>query len=185
MMRFTLIVATGIVALLTACGGDPKDQKDGKPTQKMLMEEVKLFEDSIKKRLVPEGSKTMMHYSDKCLAVYRNYPKSKEAPAYLDKAHIILSGGGYHNMAVLYADTLIRKYPAYDNRAMVLQSLATAYDLFIIPRKKELVIKYYTLLLKENPKMPKEERENIEFRLKHIDMSFDQLIEMQANKDNS
>lgn len=184
-MRFKLLITTGMLALLTACGGGAGEKKDGKPSQEELIQEVKLFEDSIKKRLVPEGNKTVLSYSDKCLAVYRNYPKSKEAPAYLDKAHIILSGSGYHSLAVLYADTLIRKYPMYDNRAMVLQSLASAYDMFIIPRKKELVIKYYKLLLKENPKMSKEERENIEFRLEHIDKTFDQLIEMQLSDKDS
>lgn len=184
-MRITGICVVGMLLLLVACGGAPADKKGEKPTKEQLVQEVKSFEDSIKKRLVPEGSKTVMQYSDKCLAVYRNYPKSKEAPAYLDKAHIILSGSGNHHLAVLYADTLIRKYPMYDNRPMVLQSLASAYDMFIIPRKKELVIKYYKLLLKENPKMSKEERENIEFRLKHIDKTFDELIEMQTAKVNS
>ena len=184
-MRLELVLAVGMLTLLAACGGNTSDKKEGKPAKEQLVEEVKLFEDSIKKRLVPEGNKTVMTYSEKCLAVYRNYPESKEAPAYLDKAHIILSGSGYHNLAVLYADTLIRKYPAYDNRPMVLQSLASAYDMFIIPRKKELVIKYYKLLLKENPKLPKEERKNIEFRLEHIDKTFDQLIEMQMDKGNS
>ena len=184
-MHLKLVFTVGMLSVLVACGGNSTDKKAEKPTKEQLVQEVKSFEDSIKKRLVPEGNKTVMAYSDKCLAVYRNYPKSKEAPAYLDKAHIILSGSGYHNLAVLYADTLIRKYPLYDNRPMVLQSLASAYDMFIIPRKKELVIKYYKLLLKENPKMPKEERENIEFRLKHIDKTFDELIEMQVSKANS
>ena len=61
---------------------------------------------------------------------------------------------------------------------MVLQSMASAYDLFIIPRKKELVIKYYTMLLKENPDLPQEERENVQFRLDNIDKTFDELIEL-------
>ena len=38
---------------------------------------------------------------------------------------------------------------------------------------------YNNMLLKENPKMDKEKREEIEFRMKHIDLTIDQLIDLQ------
>ncbi len=176
-MKVLVIGLLGLITVLAACsGGSEKDAV----TKESLVKEITLFEDSLKRNLVPSGSREVtIDYAEKCLAVYRNYPKSKEAPKYLDKAHIILSSNGLHGLAVLYADTLINKYPDYKNRPMVLQSLASAYDLFIIPRKKELVFKYYNMLLKENPDLPKEERENVQFRLDNIDKTFDELIELQ------
>ncbi|ASS50098.1 MAG: hypothetical protein A3D31_11050 [Candidatus Fluviicola riflensis] len=176
-MKTLVIGMLGLIAVLTACSSGEKNEA---VTKESLVKEITLFEDSLKRNLVPSGSREVtIDYAEKCLAVYRNYPKSKEAPKYLDKAHVILSSNGLHGLAVLYADTLINKYPDYKNRPMVLQSMASAYDLFIIPRKKELVYKYYTMLLKENPDLPKEERENVQFRLDNIDKTFDELIELQ------
>jgi hypothetical protein len=176
MMNNRILLAGALLLLLVSCSGGPAEK-----TEAELIAEVTAFEDSLKTAKSDMAvSTTSVKYADKCLAVYRNFPDSKEAPKYLDKAHIILSSAGMHNMAVLYADTLIRNYPAYENRPMVLQSLATAYDIFIVPRRKDLVKKYYNLLLTENPKLPQEEKENIRYRLDHIDMTFDQLIEEQS-----
>lgn len=175
-MNNRLLLAGALILLLVSCSGGPAEK-----TEEELIAEVTAFEDSLKTAKSDLAvSTTSVKYADKCLAVYRSFPQSKEAPKYLDKAHVILSSAGMHNMAVLYADTLIRKYPDYENRPMVLQSLATAYDIFIVPRRKELVKKYYSLLLTENPNLPKEEKENIEYRLEHINLTFDQLIDEQS-----
>jgi tetratricopeptide (TPR) repeat protein len=149
-----------------------------------LIADVEHFEDSLKQAgtAAQDGPSVSIAYADKCLLVYRSFPKSEEAPEYLDKAHIILSGAGSHRLAVQYADTLINNYPDYKNRPMVLQSLASAYDIFIVPRNKELVEKYYTLLLKENPNLPKEEREMIQNRLDHIDLTFEEMITQPQKK---
>jgi tetratricopeptide (TPR) repeat protein len=177
-MKVLVIGMLGLMAVLVACSGGEKKEA---VTKESLVKELTVFEDSLKRNLIPAGSRaTTMNYAEKCLVIYRNFPKSKEAPKYLDKAHVILSSSGLHGLAVLYADTLINNYPNYKNRPMVLQSLASSYDLFIIPRKKELVIKYYTMLLKENPNLPKEERETVQFRLDNIDKTFDELIELQT-----
>lgn len=179
-MKVFVAGMVGLVVLLTACSGGAAKET---VTKEALVQEVTVFEDSLKRNLIPAGSREVtINYAEKCLAVYRNFPKSKEAPKYLDKAHVILSSNGLHGLAVLYADTLINKYPNYKNRPMVLQSLASAYDLFIIPRKKELVVKYYKMLLKENPNLPKEERENVQFRLDNIDKTFEELIDLQTKE---
>lgn len=179
-MKVLVAGMVGLAVLLTACSGGAAKET---VTKEALVQEVTVFEDSLKRNLIPAGSREVtINYAEKCLAVYRNFPKSKEAPKYLDKAHVILSSNGLHGLAVLYADTLINKYPTYKNRPMVLQSLASAYDLFIIPRKKELVVKYYKMLLKENPNLPKEERENVQFRLDNIDKTFEELIDLQTKE---
>ena len=38
------------------------------------------------------------------------------------------------------------------------------------------------MLLKENPNLEKETKEMVEFRLEHIDLTFEQLIELQMQK---
>jgi len=180
MMRTVIAVAVGGLFLLTACSGENASGA----SKESLIEDVRHFEDSLK--ALPannaSGSALSVTYADKCLLVYRSFPKSEEAPEYLDKAHVILSGAGMHRVAVQYADTLIIKYPNYKNRAMVLQSLASAYDIFIVPRRKDMVEKYYKQLLKEYPNLPAEEKEMIRNRLDHIDLTFEEMITQPGKK---
>lgn len=176
------VAIAAIVVMAVACTRSGKKEQEP-VTEAALIESVKQFEDSLKAHAIdPTLSTIPVKYADKCLLVYRSFPKSEEAPKYLDKAHVILSSAGLHGLAVHYADTLINKYPSYKNRPMVLESLASAYDMFIVPRKKELVEKYYKMLLKENPNLPKEQRENIQYRLDNIDLTFDELIAKQQGK---
>lgn len=165
-----------LLAITAACSGNDAAKGGAKEA---LIESVKQFEDSLKLNTTSAvtSQAVAMQYVEKCLQVYRSYPKSEEAPAYLDKAHLILSGSGMFRLAAQYGDTLIRKYPAYKNRPLVLQSLASAYDMSIVPRRKDLVRKYYTMLLKENPNLPAEERESIQYRLDHIDLTFEEIVQ--------
>lgn len=175
-----LLSITFVSALLIACG--PKKLE----TKEDYIASVVEFEDSLKASAVDVNQLTDpaigVAYAEKCLAVYRQFPKTKEAPRYLDKAHVIFASLGMHQRSVLLADTLIQKYPLYKNRQMVLESLATAYDIFLRPRNKEKVKMYYELLLKEGINIPTEQRKNIEYRLKNIDLTFEELIATNQTK---
>jgi hypothetical protein len=182
------------VLSLVACTSNPevpkqtgssevKSSTDDVPEVKSLTafaQELKTFEDSLKKvsnsGTLEYSQETAVVYAEKCLSIAHRFPKSKDAPKYMDKAHIIFASAGMNQRSVIIADTLIMRYPLYKNRAMVLESLAGSYDVFVIPRQKDKVKYYYELLLKENPKMDPEQRKQIEKRLKFIDLTFDQFI---------
>lgn len=172
-----LLVLAG--ATVVACGEKKPETKED------FVGEITAFEDSLKSVSVDVNQLTDpeigVEYAEKCLEVYHRFPKDKDAPKYLDKAHIIFASLGMHQRSVMLADTLIMNYPMYKNRPMVLESLASAYDVFIVPRRKEKVEKYYRMLLKESKNLSEEQRENIEFRLRNIDLSFEELIEKQAH----
>ena len=174
-----MVPLLALAALMASCGGNSPEKG---VTVREMDQQVKAVEDSLKRGLIKPDPAVEARYAESCLKIYRTFPNSKEAPRYLDKAHMIYSSAGSHEIAARYADTLIRKYPKYENRPMVLLSLASAYDMFIVPRNKFLVEKYYRLLLTENPNLPKEEREGYEFRLKHIDLTYEELIDLQAQK---
>lgn len=177
-MKLFYVIATGL--LMVACSSGPETSgKSDKPKKEDLssaIQEVKLFEDSLKKSGMQYSQETAVIYAEKCLSVTHRYPKSKEAAKYMDKAHIIFASAGLHQRSVIIADSLILMYPMYKNRAMVLESLAGAYDVFVIPRQKDKVKLYYEMLLKENQKMSAEQRKQIEDRLKYIDLTFDEYI---------
>lgn len=172
-MRKLLSIAL-FSAVLIACGPEKLETKDD------FVAAISAFEDSLKASSIDVNQLTDpaigVKYAEKCLAVYHQFPKDKDAPRYLDKAHVIFASLGMHQRSVLLADSLIQNYPLYKNRPMVLESLATAYDIFSQPRNKDKVKLYYEMLLKEGRNLPKEQRENIEYRLKNIDLTFEELI---------
>src|SRR6218665_613772 len=158
-MRLYIIALIGLC--LASCGEDKKVTKED------FVESFKQYEDSLKTNSTDiTDTKKGVEYAEKCLEIAHKFPKDKDAPKYMDKAHMIFAGIGLHGRSVALADTIISMYPMYENRAMVLQSAATTYE----------------MLLKENPKMPIEQRKEIEYRLEHIDLSFDELIELQQSK---
>lgn len=175
------LLFAGLLLLSAACGSDT-GSKDEKSSQGLpgAVSELKTFEDSLKTAsasgTLEYDQKTAVVYAEKCLSITNRFPKSREAPKYMDKAHIIFASVGLHQRSVIVADSLIMMYPTYKNRAMVLESLAGAYDVFVVPRKKEKVKYYYDLLLKENPKMDPEQRKQIENRLKYVDLTFDEYV---------
>lgn len=181
-MKVFYAVAAGL--LMAACSSNPEETGTAEKTIETTdnsdlasaMKTVKTFEDSLKKSGMQYNQQTAVVYAEKCLSVTHRFPKSKEAPKYMDKAHIIFASAGLHQRSVIIADSLIAMYPMYKNRAMVLESLAGAYDVFVIPRQKDKVKKYYELLLKENPKMKAEQRKQIEDRLKYIDLTFEEYV---------
>jgi len=117
----------------------------------------------------------------KLVAFYQTFPENEYAPEYLDKLHMLAIGERDYETGMRYADTLIKNYKGYINRPMIIESMANAYDMFIQPRDISKVKQYNNMLLKENPKMDKEKREEIEFRMKHIDLTIDQLIDLQMD----
>lgn len=167
-----------LILIVSSCGAPPSKKEKAREQQKILINELKTFEDSLT-HIESNNDTISTRYAERCLAIYRAEKTSTDAPKHLDKAHMIFASAGMHTKASAYADTLIKKYPNYKNRIMVLQSLATSYDVFILPRDKAKVKYYYELLLKENPKLPATEKASIKFRLKHIDLSFEELIKLQ------
>lgn len=150
-------------------------------------EEIKLLEDSISvvSMKLELGEKidisVKQRLINKLASYYQAFPEDDHAPEYLDKLHMVFVGEGDYKTAMQYADTLIKNYKNYINRAMVLESAANAYDMFIAPRDTSKVRYYNNLLLEENPKMNKEKREEILYRMKYLDLTIDEFIEFQIN----
>jgi len=176
-----LFFLVSIVALLLlGCNSTAQDAVQSR-------EEIKSLEDSIsvaslKLELGEKLDASMkQRLIDKLVYYYQTFPEDQYAPEYLDKLHMIAVGERDYKTAMNYADTLINNYKDYVNRAMVLESMANAYDMFILPRDTSKVRYYNNLLLKENPKMNKEKREEILYRMKYLDLTIEEFIEFQMN----
>ncbi|MFN5147861.1 MAG: hypothetical protein ACK5EK_02540 [Flavobacteriia bacterium] len=180
---FRLILLAG---LFYACGSE-KNEQAAKPTREELITRIKEMEDSLKglqadlNEIKQIPNLTHFELINRLLDFYHTYPEDNYSAECLDKVHMKYSGLNIHPRAVEYADTLLLKYPKYVNRAMVLESQGSTYDVFIQPRDTSKVRYYYELLLKENPSMDKDKKSGIKDRLKHLDMTFDEFIDYKMN----
>ncbi len=178
------------LSLMYACGGGLNEDKKGNGSRVELKSRIKEMEDSIRdlQANLPQ-SKTipnLTHFEliNRLLDYYHAYPEDAYAAECLDKVHMKYAGLNILTRAVQYADTLLEKYPNYINRSMVLESQGSSYE-FIEPRDTSKIRYYYTKLLKENPKMDREKREGLKFRLRHLDLTFEEFIDFQMNEVSS
>lgn len=161
------------------------DRKDGKIE---LRESISSFEDSIRKlsnNLQPgERIPSVLNQEliELLVSYYHKYPDDVHAPEYLDKVHLMYSAMKNYSLSAKYADTILLKYKNYINRNFILESQASAYDIFIKPRDTAKVRYYNELLLEENKDLPKEKIEEIKFRLRNLHLSIDEIISTQITK---
>ena len=182
--KYSYFLLIPFLAFLFACGGSEEGSKDDKPSKEELVGKIKEMEDSLKNlqanmdvvKQVP--NLTRIEFINRLLEYYHNYPEEDYAAECLDKVHMVYSGMNVHVRAIQYADTLLEKYPKYVNRALVIESQGSSYDIFMQPRDSAKVRYYYELLLKENPEMDKEKQMGIKERLKYNHLNFDQFVDM-------
>jgi len=175
------------LSLMYACGGGLNEDGKGSGSRVELKSRIKEMEDSIRdlQANLPQ-TKTIPNLTNfelinRLLDYYHAYPEDDYAAECLDKVHMKYAGLNILTRAVQYADTLLEKYPNYINRAMVLESQGSSYE-YIQPRDTSKIRFYYTKLLKENPKMDREKREGLKFRLRHLDLTFEEFIDFQMNE---
>ena len=181
-MRKITIVLSCVCLLLYSCGNNPKvDEK----SREALKTKITQMEDSIsalqKKSSQPLPNLTSIELINRLTAYYTAFPKDEYSADCLFKIHMKFSELNAEEKALAYGDTLLIGFPNYKNRDFLLESMASTYDLLIEPRDTSKVRYYYSLLLKEK-KLPKEKREGIENRLKHLDLDFFAYIELNNKK---
>ncbi|PHR36720.1 MAG: hypothetical protein COA38_01475 [Fluviicola sp.] len=182
-----------ISALLVSCGGEDKKGENADkgfystevPEADVLRVGIKQLEDSLMKISQNTNiNKTVTNlvqqaYLEKLKLMYEAYPKDKDAALSLRKVYMMYSAMGVSELSVKYADSLIEKYPEYDERWLALQSNAVYYDMEVEPRDKDKVRFYLEKLIKEYPKLDPEIIEQAKSRLETIDLTFEELIKQQ------
>ncbi len=181
-MKYLILLIT--FSFLSSCNSPKEEGKDesNNESAEVLLEQIKEKEDLISdlsKDLRP-GMKTPTVMSeelvDLLLTFYHTFPDNASAPVCLDKVHMVYSAKRQYQKSADYGDTLLNNYPKYINRPMILESMATTYDIFIEPRDTSKVRYYNELLLKEDKEMSQEKREEILFKLNNLDLTLDEMI---------
>lgn len=184
MKKLLFLIAIGII--FTACSGAEKAENQV-PTQKELKAEITEINDSL--QVLYRNTMEQSNFSfpkeildtaiDLHLQFYRLYPKEAYAAECLDKVQQLYMQKKAYVLALKYADTLLVKYPKYPNRATLLLNAGSTGEII---HDTTVIRKYYTQLLREFPNINAETREMVEFRLAHLDLTFDQLVELQIKE---
>ena len=177
-MKINFIIFLTLVGFLFSCGGSEETKTNSASSE--LKEKIKLKEDSLSK-IQNQDQSTFTIDRNELIALLLDYstkfPDDKYAPECLNKIHMVYSGMGLYTKASEYADIILKKYPNYEKRALILESQASNYDIFIQPRDTAKVRYYNEILIKENPKMSKERKEDIQLKLKHLDLNFEEYLD--------
>ena len=179
-----------LLSLVACKTQDTKDKEMSaeKPlTKEELIQSIKYMEDSIialqknPKTANKIPSLTQLELINRLKSYYRYFPNDAYSAECLFKIHIKYSDLKAQKDAMAYGDTLLSKFPTYKNRDFLLESMASSYDVIIEPRDTAMVRKYYSLLLKESNLLP-EKRQDIGFRLKHLELDFFEFIDFQSKQ---
>jgi TolA-binding protein len=170
-----------------SCTTSKKNEKKT-PTQNTIKGEIKSLDDSLKfyYQLIKENKIKDIHSLyyinaiQKYLEFYHTYPKDNYSAECLDKVQQLLIQQKIYKAALSYCDTLLKEYPNYKGNAVVLLNAGSIAD-GILNNKTKLKY-YYSKLLEDYANIDNETKDMVQFRLKHIDLTFDEMIELQMQK---
>lgn len=110
------------------------------------------------------------------LDFHKNFPNDEKTPHCLDKLQMIYSSMGDYQKSIEYSEIIIKDFPNYVNRTLIIENQAANYDIFISPRDTTKVRFYYELLLKENKKLDTEKKSDILKRLSNNHLNFNEYV---------
>lgn len=176
-----------LCACVIACSGEETKKA---PSRKELKADIVRINDSLYTayRLMMEqsGAKFPAALLDSAIKLnlqyYRSYPKDSYAPECLDRVQQLYLQQKNYSFSLRYTDSLLIRYPKYGKRASLLLNAGSTGEII---QDTILIRKYYTQLLQEFPKLDPETREMVEFRLAHLDLRFDELIDLQIEKERA
>ncbi|MFM7724581.1 MAG: tetratricopeptide repeat protein [Bacteroidota bacterium] len=188
MKKIFNIVIISLVALMVSCrnNGTNEVSNAAPNTPKAMQESIVQMEDSIAK-LDPSKVKpaaynlNQIELINRLEAYVKSFPKDPYSADCLFKLHMIYSGLNAQRKSVACGDSLLRLFPNYVNKTLLLESMASAYDMFITPRDTAAVRKYYTQLLKDS-KYSEDKKQAVKERLKFLDLPWMEYVNRKQSR---
>lgn len=159
---------------ITSCSNDERSSNtENIPNSaKALENSIVQMEDSIAK-LDPSITNpaaynlTQIELINRLECYIKSFPKDPYSAECMFKLHMLYSGLNAQAKSVAYGDSLLRNFPNYANRCLLLESMVSAYDMFITPRDTASVRKYCVQLLKDET-YPETKKREVKERLKFL-----------------
>ncbi len=183
----TLIVCSSLL-IISACS-ESKDETEEQTPEGML-NSIKEMDDSLKvlveKRMSIDTfviDKIVYHEAiNRNKAFYKEYPEHEKAEKSLEKIASMYLQIGVDSEAAKWRDSILINYPENENKIGILEMQMNYYDFDNYNPDK---IKYYTEKLLAIETLPEGKREDYEFRLQHLDKTFDELIMIRMQENDS
>ncbi|PWH84780.1 outer membrane protein assembly factor BamD [Brumimicrobium oceani] len=180
-----------VLLVFTACNSNTEEiEADTKEEVNLeaLKTSIKEMDDSLK-LLMDEAVKSPTYKMNKVAYheainrnkdFYHNFPEDSYAEKALSKIAALYLQIGVEEEAVKWRDTLLNNYPNTEDKIGLLELQMNYYDYNQYNKEK---IQHYAERLLAIENLSDEKREQYEFRLEHIDKSFEELIELQIAGD--
>lgn len=184
-----IIYIFSLLFVFTSCNSNNEEVvESGEVTVESIKTSIKEMDDSLKIMMdqalnSPEYKINRVAYHEainRNKDFYQNFPNDSFAETALGKIAGLYLQLRVEEEAVKWRDTLLNNFPNTTQKAGLLELQMNYYDFNVNDKEK---IKYYANRLLAIENLSKEKREQYEFRLEHIDKSFDELIELQIAGD--
>lgn len=181
-----LVFTFSLLATLVACNNSQEDKNNAKEDlsieglkasiQEMDDTLMMLMKESVKTSSYEIEVKPYYEAINRNKDFYFNYPNDPYAETALSKIAALYLQINVEGESVQWRDTLLAKFPNTKDKIGLLELQMSYYDYNDYTPEK---IRYYANQLLAIENLPEEKREQYEFRLKHIDKTFEELIEFQ------
>ncbi len=187
MRTIVCFVSLMLLSLMYSCKDSNATASEAKPlTKESLSASIQEMEDSL---INSSNSKlsgaaynlSQMELINRLTAYYRNYPEDPYSADCLFKVQMVYSGLNAHRKSIAYGDTLLKKFPSYKNKYLVIESNIAALDVFLEPRDTAMIRTYYTMLLSDH-EYPKTKKAEINRRLKFLYLSIFDYANLPQNR---
>ena len=187
MRTIVCFVSLMLLSMMYSCKDSNATASEAKPlTKESLRASIQEMEDSLSNSSNSKLSGAAFNLSqleliNRLTAYYRNYPDDPYSADCLFKVQMVYSGLNAHRKSIAYGDTLLKKFPSYKNKYLVIESNIAALDVFLEPRDTAMIRTYYTMLLSDHV-YPKTKKAEINRRLKFLYLSIFDYANLPQNR---
>ncbi len=187
MRTIVCFVSLMLLSMMYSCKDSNATASEAKPlTKESLRASIQEMEDSLSNSSNSKLSGAAFNLSqleliNRLTAYYRNYPDDPYSADCLFKVQMVYSGLNAHRKSIAYGDTLLKKFPSYKNKYLVIESNIAALDVFLEPRDTAMIRTYYTMLLSDH-EYPKTKKAEINRRLKFLYLSIFDYANLPQNR---
>jgi tetratricopeptide (TPR) repeat protein len=176
-MKKTIVFFALIAFAFSSCQGDGKEGSETETgvNKDALKVEIKAIEDSLFS-VIPDVPKDLYDLAiSRNLQYFDHFPEDEFSAECLDRVQGYFSQLQRLKLSILYTDTLLSRFPNYQNKQFLMYNRATTLDFIRDTVRAKIAYEEY---LKTFPDLPKEEREEIEELIKLVPYSFEERILM-------
>ena len=187
MRTVVCFVSLMLLSVVYSCKDSKDTSSETKPlTKESLRASIQEMEDSVSHSSNATASGASFNLSqleliNRLTLYYRIYPEDPFSADCLFKVQMLYSGLNAHRKSIAYGDTILRKFPSYKNKHLVIESNVAALDVFLEPRDTAMIRTYYTMLLSDN-EYPKTKKAEINRRLKFLHLSIFDYANLPKNR---